>query len=52
MDVVSAHMAMAFKISEFSFFERVFALWHLFHFPLTIILILATAAHVIAVHLY
>jgi hypothetical protein len=38
--------------AEFSFYERLFSLWHVLHLPLFILLVLATIAHVIAVHLY
>ncbi len=38
--------------AEFSFYERLFSLWHILHLPLFILLVLATFAHVIAVHLY
>ncbi len=51
-DTIAAHMAMACRITEFSVFERVFSLWHHFHLPLTVILVIAAAAHVVAVHLY
>jgi len=38
--------------AEFSFYERLFSLWHVLHLPLFILLVLATVVHVIAVHLY
>lgn len=40
------------KAAEFSFYERLFGLWHILHLPLFILLVLAAVAHVIAVHLY
>jgi hypothetical protein len=40
------------RAEAFTFYERSFAAWHLLHLPLFAILILATIAHVIAVHLY
>ncbi len=51
-DTIATHIAMAFRITKFSVFERAFALWHLFHLPLTFILMIAVAAHIVAVHLY
>ncbi len=49
---LSAHMRAVLKIAEFSFFERVFALWHIFHLPLFFMLVLVALLHVVAVHLY
>lgn len=49
---ISAHMTAALRIAEFSVYERLFALWHLFHFPLTFIFVIAAVVHVLAVHMY
>jgi hypothetical protein len=40
------------KAAAFAFYERLFALWHVLHLPLFILLVLAAIVHVIAVHLY
>jgi hypothetical protein len=40
------------RAAGFRFYERLFALWHVFHVPLLFLLIAATTVHVIAVHLY
>jgi len=40
------------KISGFTFFERLFALWHVVHLPLFVILLLSAALHVVVVHAY
>lgn len=40
------------KVAEFSFYERVFSLWHFFHLPLFFMLLFAGIFHVIAVHAY
>lgn len=40
------------RAEAFAFYERAFAYWHLLHLPLFFIMILATIAHIIAVHLY
>ncbi len=40
------------RAEAFSFYERAFAYWHLLHLPLFAIMIFATIAHIIAVHLY
>ncbi len=49
---ISAHMTTALRIAEFSVYERLFALWHLFHLPLTIILVIEVLIHTLAVHMY
>ncbi len=40
------------KVVEFSFYERMFALWHVLHLPLFFMLVVAAIVHVIAVHWY
>ncbi|VAW69575.1 hypothetical protein MNBD_GAMMA10-1407 [hydrothermal vent metagenome] len=40
------------KTCEFSVYERLFSLWHLFHFPLFIMLVISGIVHVLAVHMY
>ncbi len=40
------------KVIEFSFYERMFALWHVLHLPLFFMLVTAAIIHVIAVHWY
>jgi hypothetical protein len=40
------------QVSQFSFYERLFALWHLFHLPTFFIMVLAALFHVLAVHMY
>lgn len=42
----------ALKVSEFNFYERLFALWHMLHLPLVFILVFAIIVHVIAVNRY
>jgi hypothetical protein len=53
----SGYLAVAYaasirRVAEFWFYERLFALWHVLHVPLFVLLLLATVAHVIAVHRY
>jgi hypothetical protein len=45
-------LAQAVTVAEFSFYERMFALWHMLHVPLVYILFLGALVHVIAVNLY
>jgi hypothetical protein len=40
------------KIVAFVCFERMFALWHVLHLPLFILLVVAAVVHVLAVHMY
>jgi hypothetical protein len=40
------------KAEAYTLYERLFAAWHLLHFPLFAILVLAEIVHVLAVHLY
>ena len=40
------------KVSELSFYERLFAFWHVLHLPLFMLLIVTGVVHVIAVHMY
>jgi hypothetical protein len=40
------------KIAEFHFYERLFSIWHVLHFPLFLMLIISGIVHVIAVHMY
>ena len=39
-------------VAGFSFFERMFSLWHLLHMPLFIMMVITGIVHVIAVHMY
>jgi hypothetical protein len=40
------------RVAEFSFYERIFGAWHVLHFPLFLMLIVAGVVHVFAVHMY
>lgn len=40
------------RAEAFSLYEKLFALWHMLHLPLFVILVLAALTHVVAVHLY
>ena len=37
---------------EYSIFERLFALWHVLHYPLFLMLVISGVVHVFAVHMY
>jgi len=40
------------KVAKFNMYERLFALWHLFHLPLMVMMLVAGVFHVFAVHAY
>ena len=40
------------KVAGFTFFERLFSMWHILHLPLFIMLLIAGIVHVCAVHMY
>lgn len=40
------------RVAEFESYERLFSLWHLFHLPLFLMLLIAGVVHVVAVHVY
>jgi hypothetical protein len=50
--LVALHLRAARRVARFTFYERVFALWHLLHLPLFVLLIITMVVHVVAVHLY
>lgn len=40
------------KTVQFTFYERLFGLWHVLHIPLFFMLLIATSVHIVAVHMY
>jgi len=40
------------RIATFALYERMFALWHVLHLPLFVLLVLTAIGHIVAVHLY
>jgi hypothetical protein len=51
-ELVVLHLAAVRKAAAFAFYDRLFGLWHVLHLPLFFILVLATAIHVVAAHLF
>ena len=45
-------LAAARRVAEFEGCERLFALWHVMHIPLFVMMLIAGVVHVIAVHVY
>jgi len=40
------------QVAQISFYERLFSLWHVFHMPLFLVLVISALVHVLAVHMY
>jgi hypothetical protein len=49
---IDARLRALRKFAQFRAFETLFSLWHIVHYPLFLILILAVIVHVLAVHMY
>lgn len=49
---IRGYTSLVGQVSQFSFYERLFALWHVFHLPTFFIMVLAALFHVLAVHMY
>jgi len=47
-----AYLGTLRRIAGFSFYERLFSLWHVLHLPLFIMLLISGVVHVYAVHMY
>lgn len=50
--ILSRYFLSARRASRLMLFERLFRLWHAFHLPLFILLVLTSLIHIVAVHLY
>ncbi|HET9271084.1 MAG TPA: hypothetical protein VFO31_23070 [Vicinamibacterales bacterium] len=51
-DYVSARLRAARRVAEFEASERLFAIWHVLHMPLFVVLVIVGIVHVIAVNVY
>ncbi|MEN8178812.1 MAG: transcriptional regulator [Pseudomonadota bacterium] len=51
-EILVAHNKLIRQMLELHFYERLFAIWHLMHLPLFIMLIITGFVHVYAVHAY
>ncbi len=40
------------RVAQFSFYERLFALWHILHLPIFLMMVLSVIFHILAVHMY
>ena len=50
--IIRLYFGAVLKAAEFAFYERLFALWHVFHLPLIFLMVSAAVVHVWAVHQY
>jgi hypothetical protein len=46
------YTALVCRVAQFSFYEKLFALWHVFHLPFFAMLVISALVHVLAVHMY
>ena len=46
------YMSLVGRVAQFSLYERLFALWHILHLPIFILMVLSVLFHVLAVHMY
>ncbi len=51
-EFVTQHVAAARNAAAFSIYERLFRLWHIFHLPLFVLLVLVAIVHVYASHFF
>ena len=49
---IDLHFDAVRKAASLAVYERLFALWHLLHLPLFVMLVGAVVVHILAVHLY
>jgi len=49
---IARHLGLVRKVARFSMYERLFALWHVLHLPLFVMLVITATVHVWAVHAY
>lgn len=49
---IATYLMLVKKIALFSFYERLFSKWHIFHLPLFIMLVITGLVHVVSVHMY
>jgi hypothetical protein len=51
-DHISLYIRTVKKAAALAFYERLFALWHIFHLPLFVLLVIAATIHVFAAHFF
>lgn len=51
-EFVESYILTIQEVSQFSTYERLFSLWHVFHVPFAFMLVFSAIWHVVAVHMY
>jgi hypothetical protein len=49
---IRSYLANIRDIAQFSTYEKLFSMWHIFHVPLVYMLVFSAIWHVVAVHMY
>jgi hypothetical protein len=49
---INRYLGQMTRVAQFSLYERLFSLWHVFHLPFFFMLVLSACVHVLAVHMY
>lgn len=49
---INGYVSLMGRVAQFSLYERLFSLWHVFHLPFFFMLVLSACIHVLAVHMY
>ena len=52
VNLVTLYISAVRKAAAFTFYDRLFSIWHVLHVPLFIILIIAASIHVVAAHFF
>jgi hypothetical protein len=52
MQLVRTYLESVQLVAQFSGYERLFSLWHVFHVPFVWMMIISAIAHIVAVHAY
>jgi hypothetical protein len=52
VNLVTLYISAVRKAAAFTFYDRLFSIWHMLHVPLFIILIIAASIHVVAAHFF
>ena len=50
--LVERYLNAVVKVAQYTAYERLFALWHVAHIPVLVLLVVSAVVHVIAVHAY
>lgn len=49
---IKAYVTSVRQVAEYRVYRKIFALWHVLHIPLFLMLVISAVIHVVAVHLY